>query len=134
VPAGRSFQKADILYCGFDDSLLSAVREELDRPLPLPVSARSGLHERIVPPVGRLPALTKLEAHHLGNFVLDRGRPSHGSRDRTRALANEGVGFGRRILQAATNENKILVAARIRGTNGRRQRGREAGCVRGCFG
>src|SRR5579871_5708261 len=41
VPVGRSFQKADILYCGFDNSLLSAVREELDGPLPLPVSARS---------------------------------------------------------------------------------------------
>jgi|SRR5579863_4127993 len=48
VPFGRSLQKADILYCGFDDSLLSAVREELDGPLPLPVSARSGLHDHAV--------------------------------------------------------------------------------------
>ncbi len=48
VPVGRSFQKADILYCGFDDSLLSAVSEELDGPLPLPVSARSGLHDHAV--------------------------------------------------------------------------------------
>jgi AraC family transcriptional regulator len=48
VPFGRSLQKADILYCGFDESLLSAVREELDGPLPLPVSARSGLHDHAV--------------------------------------------------------------------------------------
>ena len=48
VPGGRSLQKTDILYCGFDDSLLSAVREELDGPLPLPVSARSGLHDHAV--------------------------------------------------------------------------------------
>ena len=48
VPVGRSFQNADILYCGFDDSLLSAVREELDGPSPLPVSARSGLHDHAV--------------------------------------------------------------------------------------
>jgi AraC family transcriptional regulator len=48
VPVGRSFQKADILYCGFDDSLLSAVSEELDGPLPLPVSARSGLRDHAI--------------------------------------------------------------------------------------
>jgi AraC family transcriptional regulator len=48
VPVGRSFQKADILYCGFDDSLLSAVHEELGGPLPLPVSSRSGLHDHAV--------------------------------------------------------------------------------------
>ncbi len=48
VPVGRSLQKADILYCAFDDSLLSAVREELDGPLPLPVSSRSGLHDHAV--------------------------------------------------------------------------------------
>ena len=48
VPFGRSLQKADILYCGFEDALLSAVREELDGPLPFPVSARSGLHDHAV--------------------------------------------------------------------------------------
>ena len=48
VPFGRSLQKVDILYCGFDNSLLSAVREELDGPLPLPVSSRSGLHDHAV--------------------------------------------------------------------------------------
>ena len=48
MPVGRSFQKADILYCGFDDSLLSAVSEELDGPLPLPVSARSGLRDHAI--------------------------------------------------------------------------------------
>src|ERR1700730_3833048 len=34
VPVGRSFQKGDILYCVFDDPLLSAVRAELDDRLP----------------------------------------------------------------------------------------------------
>jgi AraC family transcriptional regulator len=48
VPVGRSLQKADILYCGFDNSLLSAVREELDGRLPLPVDSRSGLHDHAV--------------------------------------------------------------------------------------
>lgn len=48
VPVGRSFRKFEILYCGFDDSLLSTVREELDGPLPLPVSSRSGLHDHAV--------------------------------------------------------------------------------------
>jgi AraC family transcriptional regulator len=48
VPFGRSFEKADILYCAFGDPLLSAVREELDGRLPLPVSPRSGLHDHAV--------------------------------------------------------------------------------------
>lgn len=48
VPFGRSLQKADILYCAFGDPLLSAVREELDGRLPLPVSPRSGLHDHAV--------------------------------------------------------------------------------------
>jgi len=48
VPVGRSFQKVDILYCAFDDSLLSEVREELDDRLPLPISSRSGMHDHAV--------------------------------------------------------------------------------------
>jgi AraC family transcriptional regulator len=48
VPVGRSFQKGDILYCVFDDPLLSAVREELDDRLPSPLSSRSGLHDHAV--------------------------------------------------------------------------------------
>jgi len=48
VPFGRSFEKADILYCAFGDPVLSAVREELDGRLPLPVSPRSGLHDHAV--------------------------------------------------------------------------------------
>jgi AraC family transcriptional regulator len=48
VPFGRSFEKADILYCAFGDPLLSAVREELDGRWPLPVSPRSGLHDHAV--------------------------------------------------------------------------------------
>ncbi len=48
VPFGRSFEKADILYCAFGDPLLSAVREELDDRLPLPISSRSGLHDHTV--------------------------------------------------------------------------------------
>ena len=48
VPVGRSFQKVDILYCAFDDSLLLGVREELDDRLPLPISSRSGMHDHAV--------------------------------------------------------------------------------------
>ena len=48
VPFGRSFEKADILYCAFGDPLLSAAREELDGRLPLPTSPRSGLHDHAV--------------------------------------------------------------------------------------
>jgi AraC family transcriptional regulator len=54
VPFGRSFEKADILYCAFGDPLLSAVREELDGRLPLPVSPRSGLHDHAVSEILRL--------------------------------------------------------------------------------
>ena len=48
VPFGRSLEKVDILYCAFDDSLLSGVCEELDDRLPLPLSPRSGLHDHAV--------------------------------------------------------------------------------------
>src|SRR5271157_5245294 len=43
------------------------------------------------PPLGRRPGITKLEATVQEIFSIDRGRPSHGSRDRTRALASEGA-------------------------------------------
>jgi AraC family transcriptional regulator len=45
VPAMRSLQKSDILYCAFDDSLLTAVRQELEGPLPPPVEGHPGLHD-----------------------------------------------------------------------------------------
>lgn len=48
VPFGRSFESADILYCAFDDPLLSTVREELEGRLPSSISPRSGLHDRAV--------------------------------------------------------------------------------------
>ena len=48
VPVGRSFQKVNILYCAFDNSLLSEIPEELDGRLPLSISSRSGLHDHAV--------------------------------------------------------------------------------------
>jgi AraC family transcriptional regulator len=48
LPAMRTRQPFDVLCCAFDESLVTAVRDELEGPLPLPLDMRFGVHDRAV--------------------------------------------------------------------------------------
>jgi AraC family transcriptional regulator len=48
VAVMRSTQASDILYCAFDEFVLSELRDDLEGPLPLPLDLRTGLYDDAV--------------------------------------------------------------------------------------
>ncbi len=48
LPAMRSAQTAELLYCGFDEGFVAAVTDELEGPLPAPHDKRGNLRDRAI--------------------------------------------------------------------------------------
>ena len=54
VPAARTLNEADVLYCAFDEPFLSSVWNETDGRLPFPPHFRSGLYDHAVSKIVKL--------------------------------------------------------------------------------